>query len=153
MKFLNTSLLLCCVVLLVACGKKPKAGYITIKPDDFFELKMGNSAVMADTKFKLTFTGVPEDSRCPKYVQCIQEGQVRATFTVALDGKGQPPIELLRKPSDKGPASATVGNYKILLYEMTPAPESGKKINPADYVARMALKKVADKTTTPTDKQ
>ncbi len=129
-----------------ACGNKPKASYTNIKPNDFFELKMGNSAVIPESKFKLTFTGVTEDSRCPKFVNCIQEGQIKATFTVALDGKGQPPIELVRKPSDKTPTTATVGGFKIQIYDMTPEPENGKKINPADYMARMTVKQVEQKT-------
>jgi hypothetical protein len=143
MKFLNTSLLLCCVLMLAACSKKPKAGYSNIKPNDFFELKLGNTAVIPEEKFKLTFKEVPEDSRCPKYVNCIQEGQVKMIFVANIDGKSQPPLELVRKKSDAKPATATVGSYKIQVYDVTPESESGKKINPADYTARMTVKKVA----------
>jgi hypothetical protein len=145
MKFLKISFLLCYVALIAACSNKPKASFINVKPGDFFELKMGNSAVISESKFKLTFTGVTEDSRCPKFVKCIQEGQVKTTFAVSLDGKGQPPIELVRKPSDKTPTTATVGDFKIQMYDLTPEPESGKKINPADYMARLTVKKVAEK--------
>lgn len=143
MKILNTSLLLCSVLFLAACGNKPKASYVNIKPNDFFELKLGNSAVIPEEKFKLTFKEVPEDSRCPKYVNCIQEGQIRMVFVANIDGKSQPPVELVRKKSDVKPATATVGSYKIQVYDVTPESESGKKINPADYAARMTVKKAA----------
>jgi hypothetical protein len=143
MKILNTSLLLCSVLFLVACGNKPKASYVNIKSNDFFELKLGNSAVIPEEKFKLTFKEVPEDSRCPKYVNCIQEGQIRMVFVANIDGKSQPPVELVRKKSDVKPATATVGSYKIQVYDVTPESESGKKINPADYAARMTVKKAA----------
>jgi hypothetical protein len=141
MKILNISLLLCSVLFLAACGNKPKASYVNIKPNDFFELKLGNSAVIPEEKFKLTFKEVPEDSRCPKYVNCIQEGQIRMVFVANIDGKSQPPVELVRKKSDVKPATATVGGYKIQVYDVTPESESGKKINPADYAARMTVKK------------
>jgi hypothetical protein len=143
MKILHTSFLLCSVLFLAACGNKPKASYVNIKPNDFFELKLGNSAVIPEEKFKLTFKEVPEDSRCPKYVNCVQEGQVRMVFVANIDGKSQPPVELVRKKSDAKPATATVGSYKIQVYDVTPESESGKKINPADYSARMTVKKAA----------
>ncbi len=142
MNFFNTSFLLCAMLLMGACGKKPKASDINIKPNDFFELKLGNTAVIPEEKFKLTFKEVPEDSRCPKYVNCIQEGQIRMVFVANIDGKSQPPVELVRKKSDVKPATATVGSYKIQVYDVTPESESGKKINPADYKARMTVKKV-----------
>lgn len=131
------------MLLLVACGNKPKAGHANIKPNDFFELKLGNSVAIPEEKFKLTFKEVPEDSRCPKFVNCIQEGQIKMVFVANIDGKSQPPIELIRKKSDVKPATATVGSYKIQVYDVTPETESGKKINPADYTARMTVKKVA----------
>ncbi|MCC6723593.1 MAG: hypothetical protein IT258_03725 [Saprospiraceae bacterium] len=147
MKLLKFSILLLSVSLLAACGKKPKASQINIKSNEFFELKVGNTAIIPEDKFKLTFTGVPEDSRCPKFVTCIQEGQIKMTFVAVIDGKSQPPVELVRKPSDKRPATADIGAYKIQVYDITPERENGKQLNPADYKARMTVKKaqMADK--------
>ena len=142
MKLLKISILLICVVALAAaCKKKPEAGYSTVKLDDFFELKMNQSVVVVDNDLKLTFTAVPEDSRCPRFTDCIQEGQVRINFSVAMGGKSQV-VEFIRKPSDKGNATVTVDKFKIQLYGVEPYPESGKKINLADYVARIAVRKV-----------
>ncbi len=136
-------MLFCCVVVLLsACGKKPKAGYTTVKLDDFFELKVGAAVVVTDNDLKITFTSVPEDSRCPKFVNCIQEGHVKVNLSVAIAGKSQV-VEIIRKPSDKGANTVTVGNFKVQLYEVMPYPESGKKINPEDYKARLAVRKVA----------
>ena len=128
-------------ILALACSKKPKAGYATVKLDEFFELKMGKSAVIPDSDLKMTFTGVPEDSRCPKFVNCIQEGQVKITVAAAIAGKSQV-VEMVRKPSDKGPTSATIGGFKLQLYDVMPYPENGKKIAPTDYAARLAVRKV-----------
>lgn len=141
MKLLKISVLLFAVLALaVACKKKPKAGYSTVKLDDFFELKMNQSAAVTDNDLKLTFTGVPEDSRCPKFTNCIQEGQVRLTLTAVIGGKSQT-VEFTRKPSDKGPTTVAVEKFKIQLYDVQPYPESGKKIKLEDYTARMAVRK------------
>lgn len=141
MKIKNlTALLYCCAILAFSCSKKPKVGYSSIKLDDFFELKMGGSAVVADQDLKLTLTGVPEDSRCPKFVNCIQEGKVVITVSAAIDGKAQV-VEMSRKPSDKSPTSATIGGFKLQLYDVMPYPENGKKTLPTDYSARFAIRK------------
>ena len=79
----------CVLALASACKEKPKAGYTTVKLDNFFELKLNQSVVVTDNDLKLTFTGVTEDSRCPKFTNCIQEGQVKVALSAAIDGKGQ----------------------------------------------------------------
>ena len=142
MKLLKISVLLVfTLALAVACNKKSKAGYSTVKVNEFFELKMSKSVAVVDNDLKLTFTSVLEDSRCPKFVNCIQEGQVKVTLTAAIDGKGQV-LEFTRKPSDTGATTVTVGQFKVQLYDVMPYPEAGKKITPTDYVARIAVRKI-----------
>ncbi|MCF8247616.1 MAG: hypothetical protein K9J37_14865 [Saprospiraceae bacterium] len=141
MKLLKISILMVCFLGLVAsCKEKPKAGYSTVKLNDFFELKMSKSVAVVDNDLKLTFTGVSEDSRCPRYTDCIQEGQVIVALTAVIGGKSQV-VEFVRKPSDNNATTVTVGSFKIQLYDVQPYPESGKKINPVDYTARMAVRK------------
>lgn len=127
--------------LTTACKPKAKSDYTTVKIDDFFELKMNGSIVVADNDLKLTFTSVAEDSRCPKFTDCFQEGQVRVRFSAVIDGKSQV-FEVTRKPSGTGPESAMVGKFKIQVYDVQPFPESGKKIEPTEYKVRMAIRKV-----------
>lgn len=141
MKLLKISfLMLCAFALTTSCKPKAKAGYTTVKLDDFFEIKMGESVVVADNDLKLTFSAVTEDSRCPKFTNCIQEGQVKVKFSASVGGKGQV-VEVARKPSGTGPVSVAVGDFKIQLYDVVPFPEAEKKINPADYKARIAIRK------------
>lgn len=139
--FKITSLLACILLLTTACHKKPKSGYKEIKIDQFVELKMDEGVFIPEEDFKLTFTGVPEDSRCPKFTNCIQEGQVRVTMTAVYEGKTFP-VEFSRKGAETGNNSATVANYKVQLYDVQPYPEAGKKINLTDYKARIAVRKV-----------
>ncbi len=142
MKLLNISLLMFCVfALATACKPKAKSDYTTVKIDDFFELKMNQSVVVADNDLKLTFTSVAEDSRCPKFTNCIQEGQVRARFSAVIDGKSQV-FEVARKATETGAESATVGKFKIQVYDVQPYPESGKKIDPVEYKVRMSIRKI-----------
>lgn len=142
MKFIKISMLLAGILLLTAaCHKKPKSGYKEIKIDQFTELQMDQGVFIPDEDFKLTFTGVPEDSRCPKFTNCIQEGQVRVTMTAVYEGKTFP-VEFTRKATETSNNSATVANYKVQLFDVQPFPESGKKINLTDYKARLVIRKI-----------
>jgi len=139
--FKNSILLVCVLALAVACKEKPKASYSSVKLDEFFELKMNQSVVILDNDLKLTFTGVPEESRCPRFTNCIQEGQVRVTLEAVHAGKSKL-IEFTRTPSETSNSTVALEKFKIQLYDVTPFPESGKKINLTDYGARMAVRKV-----------
>lgn len=141
MKLLKTSLVLALVATMaLACSKKPSATVTTVKLDEFFELKMNQTVQVVEAGLKLTFSAVNEDSRCPKFTNCIQEGQIKCTFTAVIDGKSQK-VEMVRVPSQKGLISAPVGNYKVQLYDVMPYPENGKQINPADYSGRLSVRK------------
>ncbi|MBI5915848.1 MAG: hypothetical protein HY842_10755 [Bacteroidetes bacterium] len=141
MKIIKISLLLLTVLALAAaCKKKPKPGYSTVKLDEVFELKMSQSVVVKDNDLKLTFMSVPSDSRCPKNVDCIREGEVKINISAAVDGRGQT-LEFERAPSTQGNVTRAIGNFKIQLLDVSPYPESGKKIKPEDYVAKLAVRK------------
>ena len=53
-----------------------------------FSLRSGESAVLQRENVRLRFDSVPEDSRCPKTVQCVWAGnaRVRLEITVGTDG-------------------------------------------------------------------
>jgi len=141
MKLLKTSILLALVATIaLACSKKPTSSITTVKLEDFFELKMNQTVQVAEPDLKLTFSAVNEDSRCPKFTNCIQEGQVKLTLKAMVEGKSQN-VEMVRVPSQKGLISVPVGNFKVQLYEVMPYPESGKPITPSDYTARMSVRK------------
>ncbi len=132
--FLSLSLLLA----FAACKNKSKGSYTNIKIGQPFELKMNQSAQLEGGDLKLTFTGVPEDSRCPEGVNCIQEGQAKVSF-VAMTGGESKPLIIAQKPSQKI-ASQTIGSYTLQLIMVKPYPKQGQKILPEDYSLTLNVK-------------
>lgn len=137
-------LLLLVLTVFAACSgkKKPQAGYTMVKLDQVFELKMNESVMVENQDLKLSFSAVPEDSRCPEGVNCFQEGQVRITLAAANAGRSQL-LEFSRTPSQKGNTTKTVGEFKIQLNEVSPYPKNDVKIKPEEYRLKLAVRKVA----------
>ena len=123
----------------VACKKKPQPGYSTFKLDQVFELKMNGSTQLEGGGLKITFSGVPEDSRCPKGVNCIQEGQIRISLAV-VSGSQTRTLEFTRKASQTGNVTQSFENYKIQWLDVSPYPEKDKKIKAEDYKLKVAVR-------------
>jgi hypothetical protein len=60
-----------------------------------FWLTVGQSAVVKNTNFKLTFNGVSPVSQCPSGVQCLIGGIIPVTNLTFFQGKKQYPIKLI----------------------------------------------------------
>jgi hypothetical protein len=121
-----------------ACKNKSKGSYSNVKTGQPFELKMNQSVQLEGGDLKLTFTGVPEDSRCPEGVNCIQEGQARVSLVATTGGESKP-VLIAQKPSQKI-VSQAIGNYTLQLVMVKPYPKQGLIILPEDYVLTMNIK-------------
>lgn len=133
-------LLFALLATLPACKKKNQPGYSVVKLDQVFELKLNGSVQVEGQDLKLTFSGIPEDSRCPKGVNCIQEGQVRVSLDALHSGTPQV-LEFTRKASQTSNVTRTLGNFKIQLNDVSPYPKEGEKIKPEDYRLKLAVRK------------
>lgn len=137
---ISLSALFCALFLTLACANKPKPGFSTFKLDLPFELKFNGSAMLDGDGFKLTFDAVPEDSRCPKDVDCIQAGQARITLLANLD-ESNSDVEYVWPASQIGNVARTVGPFKVHLLDVSPYPVSGKLTKPEDYTIRLVVRK------------
>ncbi len=137
------SLLLCLSAIFIftaaACKKKPQPGYATFKLDEIFDLKLNQSTQLEGGDLKITFTAVTEDSRCPKGVNCIQEGQISIALAVASASQSNT-LSFTRRASQTDNINKSFENYKIQWLAVTPYPEDGKKIKPEDYNLRIAVR-------------
>jgi len=50
---------------------------LNVRLDQDFTLRLGQSALISDENLRVRFASVLEDSRCPKNVACVWEGQAR----------------------------------------------------------------------------
>lgn len=83
---------------------------------------------------EVVFLSVEEDSRCPKDVQCIWAGRIRARFSAGGEEFG------LALPGDaQAPNAGVVGSYIVTLLDIKPAPVAGERIDQSAYTATLRV--------------
>jgi len=104
----------------------------TPKLDETFEVKVGQSATV-NGDFTLTFMSVPSDSRCPKNVVCVWEGNgaVVLKFSDGVDT-----LNTVSKPSQ-----IIRDGYTIKLIALTPYPEYPQVIPKDAYIVKLVVAK------------
>lgn len=91
--------------------------------DTAFELGMSGSAVVSPSDLQVTFSD-SRDSRCPRNVTCVWEGEAHVTLTVT-EGSRSENVEI------KVPGMATVLGHIIEVHELDPYPEDGPEASKA----------------------
>ena len=106
----------------------------TAVPNADFELPVGDSVRMKDSRLVVHFDMVTEDSRCPTDVQCVWAGN--ATVRLRLDSAGQSAV-LDLKTSVPQPSTAFGRSFE--LRGLRPAPTSGTPVPRDRYVATLRV--------------
>jgi hypothetical protein len=113
-----------------------------IAPGKNFVLRVGQEVLTRDGNLKIKFLSVPEDSRCPKGVNCIWAGNARIVLQV-----GKPTGKPVKLELDTNPRAATdaaaggYGLYQIKLVEVAPYPLNDQTIAPRSYAATLVVLK------------
>ena len=114
-------------LLTIACTSAPA----TPSPDGTITLRFGESAVVGGTR--ISFTDV-NDSRCPKDVVCVWEGDV----AVSLSSANQTVV--LHTSERGGDTEATIGDAVIELVGVEPERESSEHaVETAAYVVTLRI--------------
>ncbi len=114
------------------------AGITDVQPGQPFELKVGQTAVVADSTLALRFEGVPQDSRCPMGVMCVWAGD--AVVRLALRTPTDSSTADLHTNPGAGSNNVRVGGWRVELGGVTPPKRAGQEIPPGDYVATLLVK-------------
>jgi hypothetical protein len=132
-----------CVVALIACGAQAKVrARKTVRLNQNFVLRVGQEVSVADQKLNVKFVSVPEDSRCPKGVNCIWAGNVRVQLQVTKAKSKPVKVELSLNPRDfPDGEAADCGNYRIKLVKVDPYPVADQQLKPGDYTATLSISK------------
>ena len=93
-----------------------------------FVLKVGEKARVGETGPLVSFTGVPEDSRCPTDAACIRAGEA----IVVLDIAGTS-VRVTVPREDT--ATATAAGYDVTVSDVSPLPSSTRSMDPEQYRA------------------
>ena len=115
--------------------------YIEIELDQEFEIKVGDSAILANQGLIIKFKAVTEDSRCPIDAICVWAGNAAVTFDLKNTISNQLTTQL---NTFLDPKSIDFSGVVITLKEVNPYPKSTEMINPSDYIAKLIVKNRED---------
>lgn len=91
---------------------------------------MGDSVLTTDD-LRIRFDTVRSDSRCPMDALCVRAGEAVIALTVGRTGEVPVGRELDTTPAR---SSTTYLNFTITLSSLQPYPQSGRQIQPGDYI-------------------
>jgi hypothetical protein len=89
--------------------------------------------------FKIKFSEMVEDSRCPADVQCVWAGNAKVKIEVR---RGRGLSKTFELNSTTAPNVVKYNGYEIKLKELTPRPRTNARINPDKYEAVFEITKV-----------
>jgi hypothetical protein len=98
-----------------------------------FALKAGQTASVADGGLIVRFESVSNDSRCPRGVTCIWEGDAVVAVSVQRGNASTNRHEL--HTSGLYAREAREGPFRIELVKLDPLPVEGTNVDPKEYVA------------------
>lgn len=99
-----------------------------------FELAPGDAALVEG--MTVTFTGVPQDSRCPIDVVCVWQGD--ATVVVSLETAQEPAVSR-ELHTGVEPHETSFASFVVRLVSVAPATRSNRTIDPEDYRATLVV--------------
>lgn len=132
-----------CLIALIACGAQAKVRTRkTVRLNQNFVLRVGQEATVAEQKLNVKFVSVPEDSRCPKGVNCIWAGNVRVMLHVTKAKSKPSKVELSLNPRDfPDGEAASYGDYKLKLVKVDPYPVKDQQLSAGDYTITLSVSK------------
>lgn len=105
-----------------------------------FSLQVGEQKMAAGAPDMIVhFTEVTQDSRCPKDVNCVWEGE--AVAELVLGKMGTDTLALTYRPGREQAAVGRASGYNFRLLEVNPYPEKGKSIEKENYEIVLEIKK------------
>jgi hypothetical protein len=115
------------VFLAAACGT-PTA----VELDESFRLAIGETALVEEANFALTFRGVQNDSRCPADVQCVWAGNALVELVATRTDSSHTALALNTTTS---PREVAFESFVVALEGLEPGTRSNAPIEPAAYRA------------------
>ena len=106
----------------------------TVASGGSISVGMDQAIYLAGTGTALRLVAVTEDSRCPTDAFCISPGQASVVLSVWENGKHTRDIAL---GTSSGTNAQNVGNLRVTLTEIAPAPVSTTPLVSADYSVKL----------------
>jgi hypothetical protein len=134
MKFALIAILL----IFPAAYAKAPASNMQAVPGREFRIRINQAVSFDRGRLKITFQGVPQDSRCPEGVNCVWSGNAELALSlVTADGRRA----RITLNTHLDPREFDFHGYRIKLISLTPSPRERQKINRNRYRAVLAVTK------------
>ena len=120
-----------------ACGsagsrvETPREPHVALGEE--FALEAGQTASVAEGALVVRFESVSNDSRCPRNVTCIWEGDAVVAISARRGNASANRHEL--HTSERYAREASEGPFRIELVKLDPLPAEGTSVDPKGYVA------------------
>jgi hypothetical protein len=105
--------------------------------DKPFEIRAGETAVIASEGLKIRFREVKNDSRCAQGLSCVWAGDAETLLEVETDPKDRAEVGL--HTHSQFATSASFGKYRIQLQELRPLAKREQAVNPREYVVTLLV--------------
>lgn len=110
-----------------------------------FQLSIGQKTMFSDVNLSMELVSIEEDSRCPRDVTCVWQGEVSAKFKLLEDDNSN--LMILTQPGlHHGFSKEIYGGYEI-LFKVLPYPAADEPIASEDYSVVMILTEVSNEET------
>lgn len=139
MSKLSFSLIAVLLLLLLAAACGGGAGEVEAELGQEFSLTIGQTASIQGEQLNLKFLEVVNDSRCPRNVTCIWQGQ--ATCLVEITYLESVHRLTLTQPGLTEEPSRIQFNDYLIQFNLTPYPQAGQEIKNGDYRLKLVVTK------------
>lgn|GEM_PF-447493 len=117
--------------LIAGCSTTPHSD-IKAEPGQEVSLKVGQSVLIERINLHIAFTGVEEDSRCPRNVTCVWQGQAASSLVITESDGSVADLKLIEPGLQEGYSEMIFNDY-IIYFHLTPYPEAPGEIARDDY--------------------
>ncbi len=114
-----------------------------VNPDQPFQLKLGEKAVVKQRGLIVQFLKVKEDSRCPQGTACLWAGQATVVVKVMQNGKSLGTLELTQGPNQSTAVSKPLVGHRVKLVNLLPYPVAHQPSSAPSYVASFLVSRVS----------
>lgn len=108
----------------------------SVQLGDEVRLRVNDSAVVSGTDMRVTFVGVPGDSRCPIDAVCVWQGDAEVRLDLT---ENRAVVHQTTLHTGVEPKVVEFNSYRIELLEVAPARRSNDEIRQRDYSVRLRI--------------
>jgi hypothetical protein len=124
---------------LARCAPGARNGVVCARLGEEFDVRLNETAYIANTALSIQAVAVPEDSRCPTDVVCAWAGNARVSLALR-EGSNADAADV---NSMLQPRAVSRFGYVVELVDVRPGPVSTQTIPPEAYVIRLVARRAS----------